>query len=143
MHDSTITNDPRIIASSNIRTVNGVSVTKTYMGVMARLFKSGILCEATPYIYNYGPTPELTVASYQECGGGSYNSHGFVRAWNGTAFNTYVTFPSNPLFTINGPTARGAVDEPEIAEKTLDDGRTIGSGAQAESEADLPDLMAA
>lgn len=141
LQNSTIINSPALAAESKIWTITGIAVADGDMGVRARLFKSGALCEAIDYQYNLYTAPELTAGTTRQCGTGSYNSHGFVAVWNGkNAYRTYVTFPSNPLnYTV--PAARSATPDTsgEVESGTNETGQTYGSG---DTDGDLPELVA-
>ncbi|ORI21642.1 hypothetical protein BJI47_11175 [Rhodococcus sp. 1168] len=147
LNTSTIINSPNLTAQSKIYSVFGQTAPPGDIGVRARLFKSGVLCEAIDYKYNAFPAPELTVGTTKTCGTGSYNSHGFTAVWNGTnAYRQALTFPSNPL-DWTAPAARSAEPSTDsgdtVAESgTNDQGQTYGQG-DAASDAELPDLVAA
>ena len=99
LHQSTIINSPNLIAQSKVWTVTGADVAPGGLGVRARLFKSGALCQAVDYRYNVKIAAEMQVGTTAECGTGWYNSHGFVAAWNGTSsYKEFVTFPTDPLY---------------------------------------------
>ncbi|ASR03237.1 hypothetical protein GCWB2_12200 [Gordonia rubripertincta] len=85
----------------------GNTVGPSYMSVRTRLFKSGVMCEVVDYVYNTTWTSSVESQSNTHCGTGSYNSHGFVKAFDDSQFNEYVTFPSNPIkYTAPASTAR-------------------------------------
>lgn len=139
LHDSTISNTP-LFASSNIRTAFGGTVPDHYMGVNARLFKSGILCKSTGYVYNTSTSSTLTATTSGDCGSGSYNSNGYVRAWNGTSFAEFVTFPTNAL---NYSTPSASPETAAVATtETRRDGKSYGS-AEGKTTAQSPDFIAA
>lgn len=138
---STINNAP-LVASSRIYSTFGQNAAPGDIGVRARLFKSGVLCEAIDYRYNPGPTADFSAETTGTCGTGSYNSHGFVAVWNATNF-TYdqtVTFPSNPLDWTAPSTARVAGSDEQIQTGTNAEGKEFGSG---DTTAETPDLIAA
>ncbi|MFT4125922.1 MAG: hypothetical protein QM662_06790 [Gordonia sp. (in: high G+C Gram-positive bacteria)] len=83
-------------ARSNIWTVSAGSAPTGFMGVLPRLFKSGVLCAApADYAYNSGPAVGIGFdIATSSCGSGSYNSHGAVAVWKGTDYNHYYTFPT-------------------------------------------------
>lgn len=148
LNTSTIINSPDLTAQSKIYSIFGQTAPPGDIGVRARLFKSGVLCEAIDYKYNAFPAPELTVGTTNTCGTGSYNSHGFTAVWNGTnAYREALTFPSNAL-DWTAPAARSAGpatnnDADTVAESgTNDQGQTYGPGDTA-TDAELPDLVAA
>lgn len=99
LHNSTIINSPNLTAESKIWQVVGSSIGAGKIGARARLFKSGALCEAVDYEYNFYSATEWAVRTTNTCGSGSYNSHGFVAVWNEatSTYGEYLTFPSNPL----------------------------------------------
>lgn len=146
LNTSTIINSPNLTAQSKIYSVFGQEVAPGDIGVRARLFKSGVLCEAIDYRYNSTGATELTVGTTATCGTGSYNSHGFTAVWNGTnSYREALTFPSNPL-NWTAPAARSAgptATDPENVETGTNAlGQTYGLGEGAETDADLPDLVA-
>lgn len=139
---STINNAP-LEASSRIYTSFGNSVAAGQMGVQARLFKSGVLCQITPYIYNPFPANTLTTNTYGDCGSGSYNSHGFVKYWTGTAYGDFLTFPTDPL-DYTAPAARTAPTTTPVPSITTNNrGQTAGSAESARTPDEQPDLIAA
>lgn len=147
LHQSTIINAPSLIAQSKIYTVTGQDVAPGDIGVRARLFKSGALCEAVDYRYNIDPAPELTYGTTAQCGTGWYNSHGYVAAWDGVStYKQFVTFPTDPLY-YTAPAARSAraaaPETIEVESGTNEKGQTYGSGEGVEIESDLPELVAA
>jgi hypothetical protein len=139
---STINNAP-LEASSRIYTSFGNSVPAAEMGVQARLFKSGVLCQITSYIYNPLPANTLTTNTYGDCGSGSYNSHGFVRYWTGTAYGDFLTFPTDPLNFTAPPAARSTQEAPATTITTNSRGQTAGSAENARTPDEQPDLIAA
>ena len=143
LHNSSITNDPAIVADSTIYTAFGGTVPPGQMGVRARLFKSGVLCIANNYTSNSGFANSLHAPTSGYCGPGSYNSHGYVRAWNGTGFSEYFTFPSNPVWSLDSAARSVSPDQVEPESGTNAQGQTYGSGLTAASDAELPDLVAA
>ncbi|OZD60819.1 hypothetical protein CH263_20225 [Rhodococcus sp. 06-1059B-a] len=146
LNTSTIINSPNLTAESKIYSVFGQSANAGDIGVRARLFKSGALCEAIDYQYNFFSSPELTAGTSRDCGTGSYNSHGFTAVWNGTnAYSERLTFPSNPLNWTSpaASQARSAQAEPAIEEGTNANGQTYGRGDQVSEDSELPDLIAA
>lgn len=138
---STINNAP-LEASSRIYTAFGNAVASGYMGVQARLFKSGVLCQITSYVYNVGPANEMTTNTYGHCGTGSYNSHGFVKYWTGDGYGDFLTFPTDPL-NYTAPAARSTATVAPIKTGTNARGQTLGSAENARTDAELPDLIAA
>lgn len=138
---STIDNAP-LKASSRIYTSFGNSVGSGKMGVQARLFKSGVLCQITGWVYNPLPANTLTTNTVGNCGSGSYNSHGFVRYWTGTEYGDFLTFPTDPL-DFTAPALRTAESSPHVDVTTNSQGQTVGSGEDARTEGEQPDLIAA
>ena len=109
----------------------------------ARLFKSGVLCQAKVYEYNTTPTSSFTGATTNTCGSGSYNSHGFVAAFNSAngGYRETFTFPSNPLnWTAPGAAAPQARSATVVESGTNERGQSLGT---ADTTAELPDLVAA
>ncbi len=135
---STIDNDP-LEASSRIYTTFGNQVASGYMGVQARLYKSGVLCEITDYRYNSAPANQVTNNTWGDCGPGSYNSHGYVKYWTGTDYGDFITFGS-PALTYPASVYSAT---PAPARGTNQRGQTYGSAEGARSDADAPDLVAA
>lgn len=128
---STINNAP-LQASTRMYTPFGNSVPGGQMGVRARLFKSGALCQITTYNFNSAPASQLNNATTGDCGDGFYNSHGFVRYWNGTEYAEFLTFPSD------------ALEYPDSSPLVTNDaGETLGSAENIQREQDLPDLVEA
>lgn len=143
LHYSTITNAPNLIASSRIYTTDGNPVQPYSIGARARLFKSGALCQATNYVFNEEPNTQVIAATSGHCGNGSYNSHGFVEAWNGTAYTEIFTFPTNPL-NYTAPAARTV--EPATSAKQSGQnrqGKSYGTAEGVRDDAKLPDLVSA
>lgn len=147
LNTSTIINSPALRAESKIYSSFGQTVPTAEIGVRARLFKSGALCEATTYRYNPRPAAEFTLGTTATCGSGWYNSHGFTAVWDGTSsYKEALTFPTNPLEWIDptaSPSARSANTEPSFDSGTNGSGQTFGSGESATNDAELPDLVAA
>lgn len=144
LHNSTINNSPTIKASSKVYTVNGAVVAPANMAVRAREFKSGALCEVVDYQFNDDWAASLEIATPGVgCGSGSYNSHGFVMVWNGTAFSQYVTFPSNPVnYTAPGARQQRQAEPAPEETRTNQNGDTVGS-AEGLTDPELPDLVSA
>lgn len=147
LHSSTISDTPQLAASTAIYPSFGQSVPEFRMGVQSRLFKSGVLCQITPWQYNVMSTSRLENATTGHCGSGSYNSHGFVQAGNGVTWSNYVTFPTNPIDFVApaAPSARTAQSTPapeELASGTNANGQTFGSAVDANSPEESPDLIA-
>lgn len=148
LNTSTIVNAPDLKAESKIYSAFGQTVPSGEIGVRARLFSSGALCEATNYRYNSSPAAQFTHKTTNTCGAGWYNSHGYTAVWDGTsAYKEALTLPTNPLWW-EPATARSASPAPELTPESIptgtnSDGQTYGSGASATTDADLPDLVAA
>ncbi|MFW0787923.1 hypothetical protein AAFP35_25790 [Gordonia sp. CPCC 206044] len=141
LHYSTITNAPNLEASTRIYTVDGNPVQPFTIGARARLFKSGALCQATNYVFNEDPSTQVVAATSGHCGTGSYNSHGFVEAWNGTGYTEIFTFPTNPL-NYTAPAARSV--EPATSAKQSgknSQGKSFGTAEGVRDDAQLPDLI--
>lgn len=138
--NSAVSNAPAPVATSTAWTVFGELITPGNAGILSRLFKSGILCEAQGYFYLAYPVNTYSVStSGADCGPGSYNSHGLQRFYSGSSYVDHVTFPSSPL-DFPAPGARSAeAPEPSINER----GQTVGTAEGVENDADLPDLIAA
>lgn len=138
---STINNSP-LEASSRIYTSFGTSVPSGYMGVQARLFKSGVLCQMTDYVYNAGTTNQQTTNTWGHCGSGSYNSHGFVKYWTGDGYGDFLTFPTDPL-SYAAPSGRASAAPTKVTSTRNSRGQTLGTADNARSDEELPDLVAA
>lgn len=99
LNNSTIVTDPQeAVAYTKVWISVAANADPGTMGAFARLFKSGVLCAASPdYQYNNAPASAINASAglYANCGTGSYNSHGATKVWNGTQYNTYYTFPSS------------------------------------------------
>jgi hypothetical protein len=137
LHYSTISNTP-LFADTRIYTSFGYAVPAYTMGVRSRLFKSGALCVINPVKYNATSTGSLTGPTSGDCGPGSYNSHGFVLVDDGTDYQEFVTFPTNPL-DWGGAAAAPASAAQEIQQNSR--GETFGSAESITDDADLPDLI--
>ncbi|MCJ0894378.1 hypothetical protein O4160_13600 [Rhodococcus sp. IEGM 1401] len=147
LNTSTIINSPNLTAQSKIYSVFGQQVAPGDIGVRARLFKSGALCEAVGYKYSFTGAASLTIGTTATCGTGSYNSHGFTAVWDGvSAYREALTFPSNPV-NWTAPAARSAApsatDETTVESGTNASGQSYGAGDTAANDAELPDLVAA
>ena len=136
LNTSTIINSPNLRAESKIYSSFGQTVPSGEIGVRARLFSSGALCEATTYRYNTGPVAQFTYGTTNTCGAGWYNSHGFTAVWDGTStYKEALTFPTDPLWW-EPAAARSSTTEPEVTPASIPsgtnaDGLTYGSGASA------------
>ncbi|PZT97178.1 MAG: hypothetical protein DI630_22230 [Gordonia sp. (in: high G+C Gram-positive bacteria)] len=103
----------------------------------SRLFKSGALCVINPVKYNATPTGSLTDPTSGDCGPGWYNSHGFVLVDDGTNYQEFVTFPTDPL-------EWGAAPAPAMASQEIQRnsrGETFGSAESITNDDELPDLV--
>ena len=135
LHSSTINDIPDLAASTALYPSFGQSVPSFRMGVQSRLFKSGVLCQITPWQYNPNSTSRLENRTTGNCGTGSYNSHGFIQVGDGETWSNYVTFPTNPInYTAPAaPGARTAQVAPPTPEQlsggTNENGETFGSAA--------------
>ncbi|MDF3285000.1 hypothetical protein [Gordonia sp. N1V] len=129
LHTSTIVNAPDLYASSKIYSAVGATASDGRIGVRPRLFKSGALCEAIDYQYNWYPAPEWSAQTSATCGSGSYNSHGFVAVYNtsSSSYDQFVTFPSNPL-NWTAPAARASARSAAVP----DSARTSGTNTRGE-----------
>ena len=141
LHSSTINNVPRPLASSVVYTSFGSAAPAGTLGAMARLFKQGALCAATDYFYNSAPNNTQTSAVSRDCGTGNYNSNGFVAVFNGTDYNTYVTFPTNGI-NYTSPTPAATTQQQSSTTSTAA-GQTRGSAQGVAPGAKLPDLVEA
>lgn len=147
LHTSTIINAPDLTAESKIYQSFGATAANDTIGVRPRLFKSGALCEAIDYEYNWYSSPSWTARTSATCGSGWYNSHGFVAVWNASkaSFDEYVTFPSDPLQWTAPATARSSsarnvtVSDADRQQGQNSKGQTFGP-ANGGKEAD-PDLI--
>jgi len=151
LHTSTIINAPDLTAQSKIYHSFGQSSPDGKLGVRPRLFKSGALCQASDYQYNFFTATELTAGTENTCGSGSYNSHGFVALWNSSTntYNEYVTFPSNPLnwtdpAASSARTASAPITDADRKSGVNARGQKFGSAATADAEeqADLDLILA-
>ncbi|QSE72531.1 hypothetical protein [Rhodococcus sp. PSBB049] len=151
LHNSSVTTDFGLFATTNIWPALGMAFQPNQVGAMARLFKSGVLCDANGYWYNGAPTTLFSVStSNPDCGSGWYNSHGLVRMADGSGgWVGGVTFPTNPVeFTApgartTGPTEGDAYAVQEVPEGTNANGQSYGSAEGVDSDTALPDLVAA
>lgn len=145
LHSSTISDTPALAASTALYPSFGQSVPSFRMGVQSRLFKSGVLCQITPWQYNPNSTARLENKTNGNCGTGSYNSHGFVQVSDGVTWSNYVTFPTNPIdFTAPAAarSAQPAAPAVDLSTSTNENGETFGSAAEADSPESIPDLIA-
>ncbi len=147
LHNSTIVNAPELYAESKIYQQFGTSAAPGKLGVRPRLFKSGALCEAVDYVYNYFTETAWTARTTATCGTGSYNSHGFVAVFNDSkaSYDQYVTFPSNPL-NWTAPAARTAKAQSTVSEAALKSGvnaKGQSYGSAATDKLDGLDLILA
>lgn len=141
LHNSSITNSPAVRADSSAWTVFGELIVPGNVGILTRLFKSGVLCEAQGYFYITAPANTYTLStSGADCGPGSYNSHGLQKFWDGSKYVDAITFPSSPL-DFPAPAGRAAEEAP--APFVNERGERGGSAEGIESDAELPDLIAA
>lgn len=141
LHNSTIINSPAIRAESAIWTAFGQSVPPGYLGVRARLFKSGVLCQAIDYRYNLSVVTKWTFGTTSDCGTGSYNSHGFVNYNDPTnGRQEVITFPSNPLNYTSPALARGIASDAPVQSGINAAGQSFGS-ADVETADAVPDLV--
>lgn len=138
LHYSTISNTP-LFADTRIYTSFGFAVPAYTLGVRSRLFKSGALCVINPVKYNATPTGSLTGPTSGDCGPGSYNSHGFVLVDDGTDYQEFITFPTNPL-NWGGSSAAATTQKSAPVERNAR-GQSYGSAATTTKDADLPDLI--
>lgn len=136
LHYSTISNTP-LFASTRIYTSFGYAVPAYTLGVRSRLFKSGALCVINSVKYNTTSTGSLTDPTSGDCGPGWYNSHGFVLVDDGTNYQEFVTFPTDPLQW--GEAAAAPAADQRIERNSR--GQTYGSAASITDDADLPDLI--
>lgn len=138
LHYSTISNTP-LFANTRIYTSFGYAVPAYTMGVRSRLFKSGALCVINPVKYNATATGSLTDPTSGDCGPGWYNSHGFVLVDDGTNYQEFVTFPTDPLKWGES----GAAPAVDTKIKRNENGQTYGSAAEITDDSQLPDLVSA
>ncbi|APE12751.1 hypothetical protein BO226_25775 (plasmid) [Rhodococcus sp. 2G] len=124
-------------------TAFGGALPAYYFGVRSRLFLSGALCAINPAKYNTSPASSITDPTSGDCGPGWYNSHGFALAKDTNGFQQLITFPTDPLYWETNTPAPVEVSESERALRTNEQGQTIGSGEDAQSDAELPDLVLA
>jgi hypothetical protein len=147
LHTSTIVNAPDLYAESRVYSTFGATSAPGKLGVRPRLFKSGALCEAVDYSYNYFAETAWSQRTTATCGSGSYNSHGFVAVWNDSkaAYDEFVTFPSNPL-NWTAPTARTAKTQAVVTDADRQSGVNAAGetfGSAATDTAAAPDLVLA
>ena len=144
LHNSSVSNDSGIVARTKLYTATGATAQPNFLGVRARLFKSGALCDVAGYQFNPTAVPSLEVSTTADCGPGSYNSHGFVKInTQNSGTKEYVTFPSNPINYTGAPTARSArsADQAQPPTTTVTKGgKTFGP---YKSESSAPDYIAA
>jgi hypothetical protein len=79
-------------------TTDDAYVTAGWMGVDARKFKNGSVCEQTGYQYNKNSANWMLVtANNTACGSGTYYSYGVLAAWNGNGYAYYYSQKSPSL----------------------------------------------
>ncbi|MDR6910953.1 hypothetical protein J2W54_002906 [Rhodococcus fascians] len=143
LHTSTIDNGGVPKASTRIYTSFGQTVVQGTIGSKARLFREGALCSATDYQFNAFLSSSQNATVQRDCGPGFYNSHGFVATFPpGGSLTEYVTFPSDPL-QYAPASARSAAPAAQTESGVNTSGQTYGSALNAESDADLPELVSA
>lgn len=138
LHYSTISNTP-LFANTRIYTSFGYAVPAYTLGVRSRLFKSGALCVINSVKYNATATGSLTDPTSGDCGPGWYNSHGFVLVDDGTNYQEFVTFPTDPLQWGESGSTRTVDKSIQRNER----GQTFGSAYDITDDSELPDLVLA
>lgn len=140
---SSVTDSSGISAETSVYTAFGSSVSSGAMGVQPRLFKSGVLCSINDFSYNSNFASRYSDQTAGDCGEGWYNSHGFVRVWNGSIYVDYPTFPTDSLQLVaSTPSAFSAPDaSANSAISVNDSGETLGSALGANTVEELPDLI--
>lgn len=160
MHNSTVSDEGGLSASTRIWTMTGAEAPQGTMGVRARLFKSGVLCEAIDYQYNPWPATEMSYGTSKFCGDGWYNSHGFISVWNeqDQSYFQLPTFPTNSIWvtaanatetaTVSAATAtpdtsqgeeETVVESPEGFTPAYGDDGTIGLVQDRDLDSPLPE----
>ncbi len=94
-NQATVSNDGHLYAYSRAENQQSENIPTGYMGALAVLYKSDVVCESTGWAYNSGPA----VAFYKYtvgpgCGSGIYYSKGLTSAYNGDGYSEYYTFQS-------------------------------------------------
>ena len=85
-------------ASSQWHTAGGEQVPAGYVGINARKFKNGSLCEQTGLQYlPVSGSGEQVFAQNTACGAGTYYSFGVIAIWNGNGYNDYTGYQSRSL----------------------------------------------
>lgn len=144
LHNSSISNDAGIVARTKLWTATGATVAPGFLGVRARLFKSGVVCEVVGYRFNTAWTSTLESASTADCGPGSYNSHGFIKVNSSSGTHEFFTFPSNPLNFAGSASARSANSEDAVVpQDTVTVGDATYGPYNASDEGAQPDFVAA
>jgi hypothetical protein len=152
-------NKARVVTTPVIAAAaTGVEVTSAdpapvgYIGARAELYKDGALCGLSPFTYNTTPTKGFAVGVNMgdDCGAGTYYSHGVSQAYNdGGGYTSYRTFQSpNQIFptAVGAASAGGRVDQVTAGTTNWQrnaDGLTFGSATDAKTPADEPDLILA
>lgn len=96
-NQSTVTSDTTwgCFADTIAKTQDWSYVPVGYIGCMARLYNSaGDLKKITDWDYNYEETNIWSASTDWIQISGTYQSDGLTRAWNGTGYYTYDSYPS-------------------------------------------------
>ncbi|NOU88665.1 hypothetical protein GC102_23360 [Paenibacillus sp. LMG 31460] len=92
---ATVSNDTRLYAATSVQTQDSSNAPTGYMGAVARLYKSDVLCQSTSYSYNSSSAAGMgTSTTTTGCGSGTYYSYGLSAAYNGNGYNEWYTFQS-------------------------------------------------
>lgn len=144
LHNSSVSNDSGIVARTKLWTASGATVAPGYLGVRARLFKSGAVCEIAGYQFNTAWAASFENGTTASCGPGSYNSHGFIKVNSSSGTHEMFTFPSNPINFTGAATARSAAAAgAEVPSQTVThNGKTYGPYNMKDVESQ-PDFVAA
>lgn len=132
MHNSTITDEGGLSASSRIYPMLGSTMPAGSVGIQPRLFSSGVLCQAIDFQYNDWPETSFSAGTNASCGDGWYNSHGFIAAWDNSTgdFTQFPTFPTDPIWYAEPTIQSRTYDthpEPDTVEVDRDSAEPIDS----------------
>ncbi|WSB17294.1 ATP-dependent Lon protease [Streptomyces albidoflavus] len=142
---ATIADSSRLYASTTAAKNGSGNVPSGYLGALARLYKGSTLCASNGYSYTSGPANSLSVPTLGKgCGKGTYHSYGVTKAYTGNGYKAVYTFKSpsvNHRSLTAGPAAPGHGTAPAWPKNAK--GETYGSGLEATSPGNAPDLIRA
>ncbi|MFC7471416.1 hypothetical protein ACFQVA_33725 [Actinomadura keratinilytica] len=142
---ATIADSSRLYASTTAAKNGSGNVPSGYLGALARLYKGNTLCASNGYSYTSGPANSLSVPTLGKgCGKGTYHSYGVTKAYTGNGYKAVYTFKSPSVSHRSlaaGAAAPGGGAAPAWPKNAK--GETYGSGLEATSPRNAPDLIRA